>query len=178
MLDVFFFCGRGWRRCRSGFAALLIAIAIFITPYSLDSWLSLVLIYIYTAVYISYNNPARLRLLLTLFHHISTSDLSLFFFFLSLFLSSIGNPPSPLHLLLFFCKQCEFFCSGSLFMHASRALSLSSSSWYAQHTHTHTSHPQDSWRRCIASLFPFSLADRIWLALCHFFVNLFFSISD
>lgn len=76
---------------------------------------------------------------------ISTSDLpripalslSLYFFYFPFsILSFLGNPPSsPPLLLLFSCKHREFFCSGSLFMHASRALSLSSSSWYAQHTH-------------------------------------------
>ena len=69
---------------------------------------------------------------------ISTSDLpripalslSLYFFYFPFsILSFLGNPPSsPPLLLLFSCKHREFFCSGSLFMHASRALSLSSSS--------------------------------------------------
>ena len=71
--------------------------------------------------------------------------------------------------------RSPFFSSSHFFLHISTSdlsrislsLSLSLSLFFVLIRTTHT-HPQDLWRRCIASPFPFSLADLIWLALCHF----------
>ena len=79
--------------------------------------------------------------------------------------------------------RSPFFSSSHFFLHISTSdlsrislsLSLSLSLFFVLIRTTHT-HPQDLWRRCIASPFPFSLADLIWLALSFFVI--FFSRSQ
>ena len=163
LLYVFFFrMGDYWmegmagvgRMCRSGFA-FLTAIAIFVR-------FLVILICIFPYKYTIYNNPARSSVFSSLhffFLHYLDTDLSripaLSLFRYSFYISFL------LHLI--FSRESSFSSSSPVSivnssavvrcscMHLGLCLSLP-----RPDTHnTHTSHPQDLWRRCIASLSPF-----------------------